>query len=376
MAKTKRKRKAPAGKKKAAGKPSRTKAKSSGAGKGAPKGAKQRLTKQDKIALLRRMMEIRGFEDKVFELLGRNILKGASHVSAGQEAVPVGACSAITDRDYITSTHRGHGHCLALGGDLNLMMAELCGKATGYCKGRGGSMHIADVKNRNLGATGIVGGNLPVATGAGLAIQMQKKDSVCLCFFGDGAANEGTFHESLNMAGKWQLPVVYICENNQYGMSVSIERACADTDICGRGRIYAMAGAKVDGQRVLEVRDAVLEAVQRARTGGGPTLIEAVTYRYRGHSRSDPRAYRTKEEEEHWHRRDPILLFREDLIKEGTLTEDAFEALQKKVDEAIAAAERFAVEESPYPDPSEVLDDVYCGWVETEKGLVRTDTKG
>jgi pyruvate dehydrogenase E1 component alpha subunit len=263
-----------------------------------------------------------------------------------------------------------------MGGELNLMMAELCGKATGYCKGRGGSMHIADVENRNLGATGIVGGNLAVATGAGLAIKMQNKDSVCLCFFGDGAANEGAFHESLNMAGKWQLPVIYICENNQYGMSVSIKRACADTDICGRGRMYAMKVAKVDGQRVLEVRDAVLEAAERARTGGGPTLIEAVTYRYRGHSRSDPRAYRTKEEEEYWQERDPILLFREDLIDEGTLTEEAFKRLQVEVDEAVAEAEKFAVEESPYPDPSEVLDDVYCGWIETEKGLVRTETKG
>jgi len=256
------------------------------------------------------------------------------------------------------------------------MMAELCGKATGYCKGRGGSMHIADVEKRNLGATGIVGGNLPVATGAGLAIQMQGETGVCLCFFGDGASNEGAFHESLNMAGKWQLPVIYICENNQYGMSVSIERACADTDICARGRIYAMAGAKVDGQRVLEVRQAVLEAAERARSGGGPTLIEAVTYRYRGHSRSDPRAYRTKEEEAYWQERDPILLFRKDLIDEGTLTEEAFDRLQAEVNEAVADAERFAVEESPYPDPSEVLDDVYAGWIETEKGLVQTDTKG
>ncbi|MEA3368633.1 MAG: thiamine pyrophosphate-dependent dehydrogenase E1 component subunit alpha, partial [Planctomycetota bacterium] len=282
----------------------------------------------------------------------------------------------ITDRDYVTSTHRGHGHCLALGGDLKLMMAELCGKATGYCKGRGGSMHIADVENRNLGATGIVGGNLPVATGAGLAIKMQGKDSVCLCFFGDGASNTGSFHESLNMAGKWKLPVIYICENNQYGMSVSIERACAATDICARARIYAMEGAKVDGQKVLEVRDAVLEAAQRARAGGGPTLIEAVTYRYRGHSRSDPRAYRTKEEEAYWHTRDPITLFKQDLIEEGALTQAAFDRLQAEVDSGIADAERFAVEESPYPDPSEVLDDVYCGWIETEKGLVRTDTKG
>jgi len=205
---------------------------------------------------------------------------------------------------------------------------------------------------------------------------MQGKDSVCLCFFGDGASNTGGFHESLNMAGKWQLPVIYICENNQYGMSVSIQRACAATDICGRARIYAMEGAKVDGQKVLEVRQAVLEAADHARTGGGPTLIEAVTYRYRGHSRSDPRAYRTKEEEAYWHERDPITLFKRDLIEAGALTQAAFDRLQAEVDSAIADAETFAVEESPYPDPSEVLDDVYCGWIETEKGLVRTDTKG
>ena len=379
MGKTQRKRKAPAAKKvggKGAEKPPAKATGAKTAKKAAPKGAKKTLTNKEKIDLLRRMMEIRGFEDKVFELLGRNILQGASHVYAGQEAVAVGACSAMTERDYATSAHRGHGHCLALGGDLNLMMAELCGKATGYCKGRGGSMHIADVRNRNLGATGIVGGNLPVATGAGLAIQMQGKTGVCLCFFGDGASNEGTFHESLNMAGKWKLPVIYICENNKYGMSVSIERACAVTDICGRAGCYGMMGAKVDGQKVLEVREAVLEAIERARRGDGPTLIEAVTYRYRGHSRSDPRVYRTKQEEEYWQQRDPITLFRDELIGQKLLTNKAFEKLQAEVDSGIAAAERFAVEESPYPDPSEVLDDVYCGWVETDKGLVRIETKG
>ena len=329
------------------------------------------LTKDFKIGLLRRMMEIRGFEDKVFELLGRNILQGASHVYAGQEAVAVGACSAMAQRDFATSTHRGHGHCLALGADLKLMMAELCGKATGYCKGRGGSMHIADVSNRNLGATGIVGGNLPVATGAALACQMQKKDSVVLCFFGDGAANEGNFHESLNMAGKWKLPVVYICENNLYGMSVAFSRACAVGSICARAAGYNMPGMRVDGQKVLEVREAVIEAIARARRGDGPSLIEAMTYRYRGHSRSDPRVYRTKEEEAYWHERDPIKLFKADLLAEGVLTEKSFEALQAEVDKAVAAAEKFAVVDSPYPDPAEVMDDVYCGWVEDAKGLKR-----
>ena len=232
-------------------------------------------------------------------------------------------------------------------------------------------MHIADVSNRNLGATGIVGGNIPVGTGAGLAVQMQKKDSVVLCFFGDGASNEGVFHESLNMAGKWKLPVVYICENNLYGMSVALERACAVSDIAARAYVYAMRGACVDGQRVLEVRGAVLEAVARARKGDGPTLIEAKTYRYRGHSRSDPRVYRTKEEEAYWHERDPIVLFKADLTKEGVLTEKSFEKLQAEVDKTLAEAEKFAIEDSPYPDPSEVMDDVYAGWVEGEHGLER-----
>jgi len=342
-------------------------------GKAAPAGE---LSKDAKVGLLRRMMEIRAFEDKVFELLARNVLQGASHVYAGQEAVAVGACSAITERDYATSTHRGHGHSIALGADLKLMMAELCGKATGYCKGRGGSMHIADVKSRNLGATGIVGGNIPVGTGAGLAVQMQKKDSVVLCFFGDGASNEGVFHESLNMAGKWKLPVVYICENNLYGMSVALERACAVADIAARACAYAMPGACVDGQRVLEVRSAVLEAAARARRGEGPTLIEAKTYRYRGHSRSDPRVYRTKEEEAYWHERDPILLFKADLIEEGTLTEKSFQKLQAEVDKTLAEAEKFAIEDSPWPDPSEVMDDVYAGWVEGPRGLERRMMNG
>jgi len=331
----------------------------------------EELSREFKVGLLRRMMEIRAFEDKVFELLARDVLQGASHVYAGQEAVAVGACSAIDERDYITSTHRGHGHCLAMGADLKLMMAELCGKATGYCKGRGGSMHIADVASRNLGATGIVGGNIPVATGAGLAVQMQKTGSVVLCFFGDGASNTGGFHESLNMAGKWKLPVVYICENNLYGMSVSVERACAVTDIAGRAQAYAMPGVIVNGQRVLEVRQTVLEAAEYARKGEGPTLIEAKTYRYRGHSRSDPRKYRTKEEEQYWHDRDPIGLFARDLIDEGTMTREEVDTLRADVDAAIEEAEKFAVEESPYPDPSGVCDDVYAGWIEGERGLER-----
>ena len=323
------------------------------------------------LHLLRQMMEIRGFEDKVFELLGRDVLQGASHVYAGEEGVAVGACAAIGPKDFITSTHRGHGHCLARGGDLKLMMAELCGKATGYCRGRGGSMHIADTEAGNLGATGIVAGNLPVATGAALACQLRGEGQVVLCFFGDGASNNGVFHESLNLAGLWNLPVVYVCENNLYGMSVPLSNASPMQDVAGRAAAYAMPGQIVDGQRVLMVKEAVEGAVERARRGDGPTLIEAKTYRYRGHSRSDPRAYRTSEEEAYWHGRDPIKLFRDRLIEAGEITAEAFERLQAEVDQAILDAEAFAVEESPYPDPSELYDGVYAGWAYSDRRIER-----
>lgn len=333
--------------------------------KGRP-GPKEKMSFQ-----LRQMMRIRAFEEKVFELLARDILKGASHVYAGMEAVAVGAMAAIAERDYITSTHRGHGHCVARGGDLKLMLAELCGKETGYCRGRGGSMHIADVSAGNLGATGIVGGNLPVATGAALANKMQGKDSVTLCFFGDGASNQGTFHESLNMAGVWKLPIVYICENNLYGMSVSVQRACSVENIAVRAESYGMDGVIVDGQKVLDVEATVAEAVERARQGKGPTLVEAKTYRYRGHSRSDPRVYRTKDEEQYWRDLDPIKLFRELLAESGIMTEAEMDAVENEVEQEMAAAEEFALNESQYPPCEALHDDVYAGWREGKYGLER-----
>ena len=318
---------------------------------------------------LRKMMMIRAFEDKVFELLARDVLKGASHVYAGEEAVAVGACAAIGPDDFITSTHRGHGHCVARGGELKYMLAELCGKATGYCKGKGGSMHIAEVSAGNLGATGIVGGNIPVGTGAGLACKLTGKGQVTLCFFGDGASNNGSFHESLNMAAVWKLPVVYVCENNLYGMSVSVERACSVQDISVRGAAYNMPGVIVDGQDVLKVKAAVEKAVAGAREGKGPTLIECKTYRYRGHSRSDPRKYRTKEEEQFWHDRDPILLFSRCVVERKAMTEAEVEALEKEVDAEMAEAEDFALNQSPYPDPDTLLEDVYAEWIEGKYGL-------
>ena len=317
------------------------------------------------------MIRIRQFEDKVFELLARDVIKGASHVYAGEEAVGVGAISAIGPDDLMTSTHRGHGHCLARGGDLKLMLAELCGKATGYCGGRGGSMHIADVSVGNLGATGIVGGNIPVGTGAGLACRKLGKGQVTLCFFGDGASNNGVFHESLNLAAIWKLPVVYVCENNMYGMSVPHAYASAVENIADRSSAYGMPGQVVDGMKILEVKEAVAAAAERARGGEGPTLVEAKTYRYRGHSRSDPRKYRTKEEEEHFHDLDPIVQFERHLVETGALTEEQAAELQAEVAAEMDEAERFALDR-PYPEPADLYEDVYAGWTKGPRGLERT----
>jgi TPP-dependent pyruvate/acetoin dehydrogenase alpha subunit len=326
-------------------------------------------TKDELGFYLKQMMRIRAFEEKVFELLARNLLSGASHVYAGQEAVAVGACAAIGADDFLTSTHRGHGHCVARGGELKYMLAELCGKATGYCRGRGGSMHIADVDSGNLGATGIVAGNIPVATGAAIACKFNGRDQVTLCFFGDGASNNGTFHESLNLAGTWKLPVIYCVENNLYGMSVPFKLACAVDSVADRAPGYDMPGVKVDGMRILEVKRAMEEAVAYARSGKGPYMVEAETYRYRGHSRSDACAYRTKEEEQYYHDRDPILQFSLLMQNAKKMTKGEIAEVQAEVDAEMVEAERFALEESPYPDPSELTQDVYTEWREGPIGL-------
>jgi pyruvate/2-oxoglutarate/acetoin dehydrogenase E1 component/TPP-dependent pyruvate/acetoin dehydrogenase alpha subunit len=339
------------------------------------------LTKEQALDLLRQMWEIRMFENRVYDLLGRNIIKGASHLYAGQEAVAVGAIAALRDDDLITSTHRGHGHCHARGAALaktedarvthyNKMLAELCGRATGYCLGRGGSMHIADVENGNLGATGIVGGNIPVATGAALAQQMQETGRVVLCFFGDGASNTGNFHESLNLASRWCLPVVYIVENNLYGMSVPFCNTSALLDIADRGCAYGMEHAVVDGMDVLAVRRAVSEAVERARQGGGPFLLEAKTYRYYGHSRSDPRAYRTKEEEQEWRSRDSIAGFADRLVQSEICEQAEIDALEEKLEDQIDAAQEFALN-SPFPDPAELEDFVYAPFQWTDEDYAK-----
>ncbi|MDI7277264.1 MAG: thiamine pyrophosphate-dependent dehydrogenase E1 component subunit alpha [Anaerolineae bacterium] len=308
---------------------------------------------------LRTMYTIRYFEEKAEELYALGKVHGTMHLYIGEEAVAVGACLALRPDDYILSTHRGHGHCLAKGADVKRMMAEFMGKAAGYCRGRGGSMHIADVEGGNLGANGVVGGGLPISPGVGLGIRMQGLDRVCLTFFGDGAANGGAFHEALNMSAIWKLPVVYVCENNLYGLSMSFERACAASRISQRAVAYSMPGVTVDGNDLVAVYEAVREAVSRARAGGGPSLIEAMTYRWRGHSKSDRQRYRTREEVKEWMARDPIARLRAGLVQAGLFTDEALEELSTGCRQAVEDAVAFA-EAADEPDPSAIADGVYA----------------
>jgi 2-oxoisovalerate dehydrogenase E1 component len=330
----------------------------------------QGLTREQVIGYLRQIMEIRALEDNIAKLLGKAVLKGASHLYAGEEAVAVGAVAALRDDDLITSTHRGHGHAHAHGDKAahtteakqehyNKMMAEVLGKSGGYCKGKGGSMHIADVAHGNLGATGIVGGNLPVAVGAALAQKLQGRDRVVLCFFGDGAVNEGNFHESLNMASVWDLPVVFVVENNMYGMSVPWNKVTKLPDAASRACAYGIPGEVVDGMDALAVRGAVSKAAERARSGQGPSLIECKTYRYYGHSHSDPRAYRTREEEKEWRERDPIKVLKSSLEAIRWLDEPEFEKMEETVSAKMETAMAFATA-SPEPDASELETDVFA----------------
>lgn len=357
------------------------------------------LEKTELLEFLRQMWEIRIFEDTIYDLLARNLIRGTVHLYAGEEAVAVGAIAHFREGDYITSTHRGHGHCLAHGVHLarsdassrtsrnsgtlrddasaeaerqehiNKMMAELAGKETGYSRGRGGSMHIADTARGNLGATGIVGGNIPVATGAALSLKMQQKEGVVFCFFGDGAVNNGIFHESLNMAAIWDLPVIYIVENNQYAMSVPWRAVSKNPDAADRAAAYGIPGVVVDGMDVLAVWEAVGEAVQRARRGGGPTLVECKTYRWYGHSRSDPRIYRTREEEKKWKERDPITLLAQKLLQADLATQAELEAIEQRARASIERAVKFALEESPDPDPKDLYVGLFAPFKTTARDI-------
>lgn len=310
--------------------------------------------------MLRTMWTIRAFEEKAKELYSLGQIHGTMHLSIGQEATAIGASNAIrSGYDYLLNHHRGHGHCLAWGSDVDRTMAEFMGKATGYCRGRGGSMHIADVARNNLGANGIVAGGVPIAAGVGLSIKLRGTDQVGIVMFGDGAANEGAFHESLNMASIWDLPVIYLCENNQYGMSMSVERAFNIEHISERAVAYGIEGVTVDGNDVLAVYDAVSAAAERARAGEGPTLIESLTYRWEGHSKSDRQAYRTREEVKEWQQKDPIPRFTKRLVDAGFLSQEEADAAREyayqRIEEALAYAES-----SPEPDVANIMDGVYA----------------
>ncbi len=309
--------------------------------------------------MLEQMILIRAFEEKAEELYALGKIHGTMHLSIGMEASAVGSILALEPQDLILSTHRGHGHCIAKGADLNKMMAEFMGKEAGYCRGRGGSMHIADVEGGNLGANGVVGGGLPMAVGVGLALKMEKKKRVHLCFFGDGAANNGAFHESLNMAAIYNIPVVFICENNQYAMSFAYKRAFKIEQISMRADSYGIPGVSVDGNDVLAVHAAVKQAIERARSGGGPTLIEAVTYRWRGHSKSDANRYRTKAEIESWKQKCPILRFEKILKENKELSEDEIKNIKAQAYALIDSAVEFA-EKCPEPDLETIEDGVYA----------------
>jgi len=302
----------------------------------------------------RRMVLIRTFEERIFDLFGQGWIRGTSHMCVGQEAVAVGACAGLRPEDQVTSNHRGHGHFLAKGGDPKRIMAELFGKATGYAAGRGGSQHMACYEIGFLGSNGITGGGIPIATGAALANLMQGLDRVVLCFFGDGASAQGTFHESLNMAGLWRLPVIYLCENNGYAMSTPASQVSAIANIGDRGPAYAMPGVVVDGFSVAAVRDSVREAAERARAGAGPTLIEAKTYRFMGHSKGDPCHYRTREEEAAHRALCPIARLRQGLIVAGIADQDWLDDAAAWASAEVDAAVQFAQES---PDPVGGLDE-------------------
>ncbi|HWE64956.1 MAG TPA: thiamine pyrophosphate-dependent dehydrogenase E1 component subunit alpha [Chloroflexota bacterium] len=314
---------------------------------------------ETRIALLRRMLEIRVFEEVLYRVFVTENMPGTMHQAIGQEAVSAGVGCALRADDLMTSTHRGHGHAIAKGVPLPALMAEMYAKSTGTSGGMGGSMHIFDLDHGFLGTTGIVGGGVPIAVGAALAVQLERTDRVVVAFFGDGAANQGAVHEALNLAAVWRLPVICVCENNRYAVSMPVERAMVVESVAERAPGYGMPGHSVDGNDAQAVYAAAREAIARARAGGGPTLIECNTYRYQGHSRFEPAKYRAPGELEAWKARDPIDRLREQLLAEGILTAEGAEALQAAAATAIDDAVRFALA-SPDADPGAVGGMVYA----------------
>jgi len=321
------------------------------------------------MEMLRRMWRIRRFEEQVVQLVERGEIVGAAHSYIGEEAVAVGACLALRDDDYMTGNHRSHGHPIAKGGQVQKAMAEIFGKRTGLCKGKGGSMHLADFSIGILGESGILGSSIPTAVGAALGSQLQGNDRVAVAFFGDGASNEGAFHESINLAAIWKLPVVFLCENNQYAVTSSFKTMVATENISDRAAAYNIPGVLVDGQDVIAMHEVVSHAVARARAGQGPSLIEGRTYRYLDHSLGLGRIvrapYRTDEEIERWKQRDPIAIHLERLLSQGVATPAEVDAMDAQVRQEIEAALEFA-RQSPYPDPAELFEDMFANPIPLE----------
>ena len=317
------------------------------------------LIKDTQLELHRMMMLIRLFEEALEEMFSRGLLHGTMHLSIGQEATAAGACLALDKKDLITSTHRGHGHCLGKGAEPYKMFAELLGREDGYCRGRGGSMHIADLSNGNLGANGIVAGSLTISVGAALSFQLQKKENIVLCFFGDGAVNEGSFHEALNLASLWNLPVLFLCENNQYGMSMASEKAVAGESIASRGQSYGIESIQIDGNDVEAVYESVSTCKDEILSNKRPKFIETVTYRYRGHSKSDRNLYRTSEEINFWKdEKDPIKRYIGKLLEQGITEVDL-----KKIDEEVKQTIRTSVKkalDSPLSPITNLEEDSYA----------------
>lgn len=331
--------------------------------------AKPKYAKELQLDLYRTMVRIRDFEEKAAECFMKGMLAGNIHLSIGEEAVAAGACKAMEKDDYMATTHRGHGHCLAKGADVNKMMAEIFGKKTGYCKGKGGSMHIADVEGlKHLGANGIVGAGIPIATGSALASKIWKDGHVTVCFFGDSASNQGTFHEAVNMAAAWKLPVVYLIENNGYGVSTSIDRVTNTPDLSVRAKAYDIPGKTVDGNDPIIVYEAMKEALDYVRSGNGPYILECKTFRHQGHYCGDPAKYRPDDYMVQAHKHDCIPCMRKKLLTGKIATEAELAAIEKESADEIQGALDFAVA-SDYPDPSEATTEEYSS--DNERSVAR-----
>ena len=320
------------------------------------------LDRQTLLKLYTTMATIRNFEERGIPETGQRRMSGSVHSSAGQEAVPTGVCAHLSDNDYIGSTHRGHGHCIAKGVDPKAMMAELFGRTTGPNKGKGGSMHIADMSKGMLGTNGVVAASVPLAVGAALTSKLKNLGRVAVAFFGDGGANQGILHESMNLASVWKLPVIFCCENNGYAESTPVEYALSVANVSDRAAGYNMPGFNVDGMDVFAVYDAAGQAIARARAGEGPSLLECRTYRYYGHTVFDnPLSYRTREEEEHWRNRDPLLQFRNNVLPLGEITAEELDQIDKEAADLMEEAIQFA-DASNWPEPLEIYEDVYVDY--------------